>query len=156
MTDRERPSKHGKILGDALALLAMAGRQDAPMKIPECCPTCAFLLGSMPNEMAATGKTALDCVLGIDRDRFGCHHGMKNGWPSKLCVGYVAARLAPWSFTKEVLAAVKNDIDAMSGPDEVRAAFDAWHEEIDPDRKMNDYQLSLAYAARVVTESPRV
>lgn len=147
MSDRERPSKHGKILGDALALLAIAGRKDAP-ELPECCLTCAFRQGCMTNQMAATGKTALDCVLGIDPDRFACHHGMKEGQPSKLCVGYIAAILAPWAFTKEVLAAVKRDLDAMDGPDEVRAAFDAWHDEANPERKMDDYQLARAYAAR--------
>lgn len=147
MTERERPSKHGKILGDALALLAMAGRKDAPTEIPDGCLTCAFRQGTMPNEMAATGKVALDCVMGIDKDRFACHHGMKDGEPPRLCTGYIAALLAPWSFTKEVLAAVKRDLDAMGdGPDEVRAAFDRWHDGIDPDRKMDDYQLARAYA----------
>lgn len=151
MSERERPSLHGKILGEALALLAAAGRKDAPMEIPEGCLTCAFRPGCMTNQMAATGKTALDCVLGIDPDRFACHHGMKDGQPSKLCVGYIAATLAPWSFTKEVLAAVKVDLDAMpDGPDEIRAAFDAWHNEVDPERKMDDYQLARAYASREV------
>lgn len=103
----------------------------------------------MTNQMAATGKTALDCVLGIDPDRFACHHGMKDGEPSKLCVGYIAAILAPRSFTNEVLRAVKADLDAMpEGPDEIRAAFDVWHNEVDPDRKMDDYQLARAYASR--------
>lgn len=148
MTDRERPSKHGAILGDALALLAVAGRKDAPMELPECCLTCAFRPGAMPNEMAATGKIALDCVLGIDTDRFACHHGMKDGEPKKLCVGYIAAVLAPWSFTTKVLAAVKEALDKMQGPDEVRATFDAWHDAVDPERKMDDYQLARAYAVR--------
>ena len=102
----------------------------------------------MPNEMAATGKVALDCVLGIDKDRFACHHGMKDGEPRRLCVGYIAAVLAPWSFTTEVLAAVKRDLDAMTGPDDIRAAFDAWHDEVDPERKLDDYQLARLYAGR--------
>lgn len=146
MTERERPSRHGQILGDALALIAMAGRKDAPMDLPEMCLTCAFRQGCMTNQMAATGKVALDCVLGIDKDRFACHHGMKEGQPSKLCVGYMAARLAPYSFTKEVLVALAKELGAQTGPDEVRAAFDVWLAEIDPDGKMDDYQLARAHA----------
>lgn len=146
--DRCYPSKHGAILGDALALLAAAGRKDAPMPIPECCLTCAFRPGTMPNEMAATGKVALDCVLGIDPDRFACHHGMKDGQPQRLCVGYVAAMLAPWSFAKEVVAAVHRDLGALGDHDDVRAAFDAWYAEVDPEKKMNEYQLARAYEAR--------
>lgn len=148
MTERERPSLHGKILGDALALLARAGRRDAPMELPECCLTCAFREGCMTNQMAATGKMALDCVLGIDPDRFACHHGMKDGEPTKLCVGYIAATMAPWSFAKEVVAAVAADLEAMKNDDadEIRTAFDAWHNKIDPERKMDDYQLARAYA----------
>jgi hypothetical protein len=146
---REKPSRHGKMLGDALALLAAAGRKDAPMPIPECCLTCAFRPGAMPNEMAGTEKSALDCTLGIDRDRFACHHGMKAGQPSRLCFGYVAAILAPWSFTKEVMNALKDDLDSMGdGPDEVRAAFDVWLAKTDPQGTMDQYQLARAYAVR--------
>lgn len=105
---------------------------------------------------AETGKMALDCVLGIDKDRFACHHGMKEGQPRKLCSGYVAAVLAPWSFTKEVLAAVKAELDATKdGPDEVRAAFDAWVTETDPAGEMDVYRLARAYAARSLTEEPQ-
>lgn len=147
MTERERPSKHGKILGQALALIAMAGRKDSPAPLPEMCLTCAFREGCMTNQMTATGIVALNCVLGIDKDRFACHHGMKEGQPSKLCVGYMAARLAPHSFTKEVLVELGKDLDALAGPDEVRAAFDAWLAEIDPHGKLDDYQLARAHAA---------
>lgn len=147
-TNGARPSKHGAILGDALALLAMAGRKDAPMEIPECCLTCAFRPGTLPNATAETGKMALDCVLGIDKDRFACHHGMKEGAPRKLCAGYVAAVLAPWSFTKEVIAAVHADMGKIAEPDEVRAAFDVWLAETDPQGAMDVYQLARAYANR--------
>lgn len=143
--ERERPSKHGAILGQALALIAMAGRRDVPFELPEMCATCAFRDGCMTNQMAATGKVALDCVLGIDKDRFACHHGMKDGEPSKLCVGYVTARLAPWSITKEILVELQKDLDGIEGADEVRAAFDVWLDEIDPDRKKNDYELARAF-----------
>lgn len=148
-TNGARPSRHGAILGDALALLAAAGRKDAPMDLPECCLTCAFRPGTLPNATAETGKMALDCVLGIDRDRFACHHGMKEGQPRKLCSGYVAAVLAPWSFTKEVIEAVTQEMDATKdSPDDVRAAFDAWRVETDPDGAMDVYQLARAYATR--------
>ena len=155
-SERERPSNHGKILGQALALIAMVGRRDAPFELPDCCLTCAFREGCMPNQMAATGKVALDCVLGIDKDRFACHHGMKAGQPSKLCVGYIAARLAPWSEVKLILETLGRDLATMDGADEVRAAFDRWLAEIDPHRKMNDYELAREYAKLgVVTPNRR-
>ncbi len=147
-SQRERPSNHGKILGHALALIAMAGRRDAPFELPDMCATCAFREGCMTNQMAATGKVALDCVLGIDKDLFACHHGMKDGSPSKICVGYVAARLAPWSIMVEILNTLKADLDERPDTDEVRAAFDAWLDEVDPQRKMNDYELARAYTKR--------
>jgi hypothetical protein len=149
-TNGARPSKHGAILGDALALLASAGRKDAPMEIPECCLTCAFRPGTLPNATAETGKMALDCVLGIDKDRFACHHGMKEGEPQRLCAGYVAAVLAPWSFTKEVISAVHADLGKIKDgdADEVRADFDAWLADTDPKGEMDVYQLARAYASR--------
>jgi hypothetical protein len=150
VTERERPSRHGKILGEALALIATAGRKDAPMPLPDMCMTCAFREGSMPNQMAATGKTAMDCVLGIDRDRFACHHGMRDGQPKKICVGYIAARLAPFSFVKEVIASIHAELAEIERDtaDPVRAAFDAWVSEVDPGRKLDDYQLALWLADR--------
>jgi hypothetical protein len=146
---REKPSRHGAILGDTLSLIEMAGRKDALMELPPMCATCAFRRDCMTNQMAATGIVALNCVLGIDKDRFACHHGMKDGQPSKLCVGYVAARLAPFSFTKEVLVTMYKQLgEQPESPDKVRAAFDAWLAEIDPEGKLNDYELARAYAAR--------
>lgn len=67
--DGDRPSKHGQILGSALALVAMAGRKDSPVPLPEPCLTCAFREGSMPNQTAGTGLIALNIVLGIDQAR---------------------------------------------------------------------------------------
>lgn len=153
--ERERPSQHGKILGEALALIAAAGRRDAPFELPPMCATCAFREGCMTNQMAATGKVALDCVLGIDLDRFACHHGMKDGQPGKLCVGYIAARLAPWSFTKEVLATLAKEIAGIGdGPDEVRAAFDAWLSKVDPKREKDDYQLAREFSRTIPASHP--
>lgn len=150
MIDRERPSQHGKILGQALALIASIGRRDTPFELPECCLTCAFREGCMTNLMAATGKVALDCVLGLDKDRFSCHHGMKDGEPTKLCVGYIAARNAPWSQVVLILETLKKDLDGMegAGPDAVRAAFDAWVASLDPASWKDDYELARLFAKR--------
>lgn len=146
--DGDRPSRHGAMLGEALALLADLGRRDAPMTIPEACLTCAFRRGTLPNQSAGTGKIALDCVLGIDRDRFACHHGMKEGEPQKLCLGYIAARLAPFSEVKEILRAFYDELTAIDdgSADQVRAAFDAWIDRADPDRRMDVYEAARAYA----------
>lgn len=144
--DQDRPSQHGALLGQALSLLALAGRKDFPGDLPEACLTCAFREGTQPNQSAGTGMLALNCVLGIDKDRFACHHGMKNGHPSKICIGYIAARLAPWSFTKDVLASVLRDLaEIEGGPDEVRAAFDAWLAGADPAGKLDVYQQARAF-----------
>lgn len=103
----------------------------------------------MPNLMAGTGKVALDCVLGIDRDRFACHHGMKDGLPSRICFGYVAARLAPWSQTLEIVQKLKAELDGLDqSADQVRADFDRWIATLDPNRSMDDYALSRAFAKR--------
>lgn len=140
MNERERPSRHGQILGKALSMIADAGRRDFPGELPPMCGTCAFKDGAMPNQMAATGMVALNCVLRIDTDRFACHHAMRMGEPTRLCSGYAAAMFAPFSVVKEIMAAMSADLGAMEGPDEVRAAFDAWAAEIDPLGVMDDYQ----------------
>lgn len=88
---------------------------------------------------------ALDCVLRIDRDRFACHHGMKEGEPKKLCAGYVAALLAPFSEVKEILAAFRDELAGIDdGNDEVRAAFDKWIDRSDPEHKMDVYEAARA------------
>jgi hypothetical protein len=147
MTERERPSKHGAILGEALSLLERAGREQSAEQLPEMCLTCAFKPGCMTNQMASTGLVALKCVLNLDADNFACHHGMKAGQPTRLCVGYFAAKLAPLSVSREVLLQLGRRLDTMEGPDAIRAAFDLWIDEIDPDRKMDDYQLARAHAS---------
>lgn len=141
---RERPSQHGVILGELLAAMADAGRLHAP-ELPDMCATCAFRPGCMTNQMAATGLTALNCVLGIDTDRFACHHGMTDGRPAKLCAGYIAARLAPFEFTKAAMGLLMERLSSLTGPDEVREAFDGWIAEVDPDNRMNDYERGRAY-----------
>jgi hypothetical protein len=135
------------MMGKALALMADLGRRDAPMPIPEQCLTCAFREGTAPNMSAGTGIIALNCVLRIDPDRFACHHGMKDGEPAKLCSGYIAAMLAPFSEVKEILAAFHEELAAIENqPDDVRAAFDAWLNRADPERRMDVYQAARQYA----------
>lgn len=145
--DRDRPSRHGVLLGKALAFMAEIGRKRAP-DLPETCATCAFRDGSMPNQMASTGLLALNCVLNVDPDDFACHHGMKDGEPTKLCAGYLASRVAPFRAVKGAIEALNNALAAQSGPDDVRAEFDAWWDEIDPQRTMDAYQLGRAWLRR--------
>lgn len=139
------------MLGHALAIIASIGRRDAPMPIPDCCLTCAFREGSMPNQSAATGKLALDCLLGIDQDRFACHQGMKDGEPQKICVGYVAALLAPYPEVKAILSAFRDELDQVNdgAPDDIRAAFDTWLAVADPEQRMDVYDAARAYAKHV-------
>lgn len=142
--DRERPSRHGLILGEALAALAKIGREGAP-ELPEMCATCAFREGCMTNQMASTGLTALNCVLGIDKDRFACHHGMRDGEPTRICAGYIAARVAPWSLVQRVVEWLNTQLTSLEGPDDVRAAFDIWVATVDPHGEMDDYRRGRAY-----------
>jgi hypothetical protein len=146
----DRPSRHGAILGEALALIADLGERDARMdNWRDRCATCAFRKGTAPNMTAGTGMVALNCVLGIDKDRFACHHGMKDGQPAKICVGYIAARIAPFSSVKEVMALLASEIAGPDGePDEIRAAFDVWLTELDPEGKMDVYQTARAFQRR--------
>jgi len=150
--DSDKPTSYGAILGDALALIAAAGRKDLPigMAIPDTCLTCAFREGTLPNRMGGTVKQALDCVLTIDRDRFACHHGMKDGEPRRLCAGYLAAMIAPFSFVKEVIASAYKDLDDFDAdaPDPVGDDYVRWLSAIDPDGKMDVYQIARAYALR--------
>jgi hypothetical protein len=148
---KDKPSLHGKMLGEALAAMADLGRRDAPMVIPPCCGTCAFRRGAMPNLMAGTGKLALDCVLGIDRDRFACHHDMKNGEPKRICFGYVAALLAPYSEVREIITALYEQLRGVDNTaDQVSAAFDTWLEGAAPERRMDVYELARQYAKAIV------
>lgn len=71
---------------------------------------------------------------------------MKDGEPTRLCAGFIAAKLAPFSFAQDVLVDLNRRLNAQEGPDQVRAAFDAWLAEVDPERKMNDYQLARVHA----------
>ncbi len=137
------PSRHGKLLGETLAAIADAGRFP---EAPDLCATCAFRRGSLPNQIAATGKEALDIVLGIDTADFACHHGMKDGSPTKLCVGALLAKLVPFETVREHIGRLRDKLDAMSGDDQVRLAFDRWWRSVDPEMTMDAYELANAYA----------
>lgn len=136
---RDRPSRLGAILGEALADIAKAGRSGIP-DFPEMCATCAFRPGCMTNQMGGTQKAALDVLMGIDGDAFACHHGMKEGEPTKICAGYLAAMNAPRSVAQSAIETAKARMDAATGPDEIRAAFDEWIAKVDPNNQMDDYQ----------------
>lgn len=142
--NRDRPSRHGAILGEALAEIAAAGRA-INADIPPQCATCAFEPGCMTNQMGATGILALNCVTGVDPDDFACHHGMKEGWPTKLCAGYAAAQLVPRCVVMEILTRMKTKLDAAEGPDPIRESFDRWWLRIDPEGKLDNYQLARLY-----------
>jgi hypothetical protein len=151
--DGDRPSRHGRLLGQALATIAELGLRDAPTPMPALCLTCAFKEGSAPNQTAGTGIAALNCVLGIDKDRFACHHGMKAGEPQKLCAGYVAARLAPFAEVSAILSAFHEELKLAgdASADDVRAAFDAWLADTDPEKRMDVYEAARAYARHLLT-----
>ncbi|KQM62394.1 MULTISPECIES: hypothetical protein [unclassified Sphingomonas] len=144
--ERERPSQHGAILGETLIALEQAGR-NAGEPLPDPCLTCAFRPG-MSNQQAATGIEALNCSIGGDPAPFGCHHGMQEGQPTRLCAGYLAAKRAPFGQMKALLGDLAVRLEAVGGDDPVRAAFDAWRHEVDPGQTMDDYQLARLYARR--------
>lgn len=141
----DRPAKHGALLGEALSDIAKAG--DVGLGIlSAACVSCAFREGSLPNQSAGTGILALNCILGIDDSPFGCHHGLDDGMPSKLCAGYLAAKNAPWDVVKATLATLNARLANLEGPDDIRADFDTWLLTHDPDGKMDVYEQARAYA----------
>lgn len=142
---RERPSRHGIILGQALADMAKTGAVGTDL-LSTMCATCAFREGCMTNGMAATGIDALNIVLGIDDAEFMCHHGMKDGEPTKPCAGAIAAKLAPLPVVQNAVATVAARLDAAFGPDQIRADFDAWVARADPEGRLDDYKRARLYA----------
>lgn len=136
---RERPSLHGQIIGQALADVAKAGGVDQTST----CATCAFREDCMTNTMAATLSEALGCLA--SGEPFGCHHGMVDGQPTKACAGMEAARRAPYDVVKSALLTAQVRLGVMPEVDHVRASFDAWATEHDPDDTMNDYQRSRCW-----------
>lgn len=147
----DRPSVQGEMLGYVLAKIAEVGRTGAGGVLPDMCLTCAFREGSLANLSAGTGSTALDCIMDSDNaGPFSCHHGMKDGEPTKMCVGYIAAKLAPFQFVKEMLAAMMADLAELdeSAIDQITVGFDRWRAEIDRENTMDLYALGRAWAKR--------
>jgi hypothetical protein len=142
-SDGDRPSQHGARLGKALSAVAELGRKSLP-DLPECCLTCAFREGTVPNMTAGTLVLAMRCSVGTDPAPFGCHQGMRDDQPTQLCAGYVAAKHA-----FETDSATARDLLAASdlgGDDDlVGAQFDAWRATTDP--ALDVYQVARAWAA---------
>lgn len=73
----------------------------------ERCKSCAFRLGTIPNQCAPTVMDALKCV--IEKRDFMCHeHFDADGNPTELCAGYLLAMGAtydlppvetPWEYS---------------------------------------------------------
>lgn len=142
--NRERPSTHGQIVGQALTAIVTSVFGELPK---DCCATCAFRPETMTNQMAATTLTAYKCAIGADPNPFGCHHGMKDGEPVKACAGWLVSQLADFDKVREIAEQVAKQLDAraLDAPDPIREAFDAWIAEVDPDGTMDDYQRGRAY-----------
>lgn len=151
MVDRgDRPSRHGELMGNLLARLAEAGNTGELEGILSfMCATCAFRRGSLPNTSAGTGMIVFNCAVGIDSDRFACHHGMKDGHPQKLCAGYLAAKNAPFEVMKAETAQLYDALSRLGDDDATRNAFDAWAEREDPNRMLDVYELARQWARHV-------
>lgn len=145
---RERPSTHGAILGEALARIAESVTGELPQ---ECCATCAFRRGCMTNLMASTGLVAFACAVGADPDPFACHHGMKDGEPTKICAGWLACQLADFDTVKAVGAWLTGQLARLGDgqPDPIREAVDAWLARVDPADRLDDYQRGRLYLKAV-------
>lgn len=142
-TPGDRPSRHGALMGELLAKLAEAGATgDLSSALDFMCATCAFRRGTYPNTTASTGLMAFNCTIGADPDQFVCHHGMKDGHPQRLCAGYLAAKNAPFDVLKAETIKLHGALADIGDGDDVRAAFDAWANEIDPDYKLDVYEIT--------------
>lgn len=142
---RDRPSAHGAALGAALADLAEQGRTDAT-GTP--CQGCAFRRGSYANQSAGTVKEALNCTVGIEGP-FGCHHGLVDGQPTRLCAGFVAALNSSHEAKGDALVgalAAMGGYRAEGKADPVREPIDRWLAQVDPEDRLDDYQRSALYA----------
>lgn len=142
--ERERPSTHGAIVGEALAKIAESVTGELPR---DCCATCAFRRGCMTNQMASTVLDAFKCATGVDPSGFACHHGMKDGEATKICAGWLAAQLAEFETVKAICGDMVEALQARSEDDHdpIREAFDAWIAEVDPEGRLNDYQRGRLY-----------
>lgn len=149
MTDRARPSTHGAILGRVLSNWA---EQGAIADEPPPCSGCAFRSGAIANRLAPTVREAMDCTIGVDPAGFGCHKGMKDGTPTRACLGWLAARrYVAENFERATkdLGRAAADVALCNGkPNEVRADFEIFLDLVDPDRALDDYALADLWARR--------
>jgi hypothetical protein len=102
--------------------------------------------GDRPSAHGAILGDALNIVLGIDDAEFGCHHGLKDGKPTRLCAGALAAKQAPFPVLKSIVSTLKQRLTALDGPDHVRAEFDEWVKRHDPEGRLDVYQQARLFA----------
>jgi hypothetical protein len=97
------PSAEGVLAGKELARIFQPAIEsfEAIPDMPHRCKTCAFRLGTIPNQTLPTVMDAVKCIA--EKEDFFCHTDT-----DQLCVGYVAAAVAsqntpfvkaPWSYS---------------------------------------------------------
>jgi hypothetical protein len=95
------------------------------------------------------GQTMIDAMnvlAGVDGDAFGCHHGMEDGQPRKACINWQIA--AERASRDELLAAIQTvamPMDDAPENDPVGQYVAKWAAEVDPERKMDAYQLARVW-----------
>lgn len=129
-------------LGAAMARLAAKHVQPGD---PDPCATCGLKEGTLPNMAGQTMIDAMRVLARIEGDSFGCHHGLNNGEPTRICARYLAAARGPRSELLEAIASVAVPPDDRPANDPVGVYVTAWAERIDPDRELNAYQLARAW-----------
>ena len=104
LDDHKRVTREGRMIGAELVRLTAKAMvelkaQDEP---GECCESCAFRAGTVPNGCQQTQMDALKCVL--EGHPFLCHQDPQR---NTMCHGWFAARyalngrttIAPWEFS---------------------------------------------------------
>lgn len=127
-------------LGAALADLAEKHRQPGD---PSPCATCGLKKGTLPNMAGQTMIDAMHVLVG-NHDAFCCHRGLTNDAdePTHICVNYLIATRAS---RDELLAAIKSVVIPPNDDpenDPVGQYVMKWAAEVDPDGKMDAYQLA--------------
>lgn len=82
-----RPSPEGAALGSQLARLVSRELAERRKQFPnhqEPCGTCAFRLGTIPNQCASTVMDALKCVM--EQKEFRCH---ESKGATDICCGWL-------------------------------------------------------------------
>lgn len=92
-----------------------------------------------------SGQTMIDAMnvlAGIDGDAFGCHHGMKEGQPIKACAQWHIAQRASRNELGDAIKAVIIPPNDEPENDPVGQYVAKWAAEVDPEMKMDGYQLA--------------